>query len=197
MTRVSTAPRRALVCRSEEADMRRRVWVAATAAVAVVLVGCGSGDDDGGGAAEATTAALTAAAAPTSAAPVATTEAPTATTGADATEDDWCPVTTEQVSAIVRHEVVSDQTCAWHAPDLAAAVLEVYVSGTDAAHLAGSTETVDGVGDAAAFDVSDALVFERHSAHWVVQIINIGGGSDVVSKVAEVELAKLVVERLG
>ena len=76
-------------------------------------------------------------------------------------------------------------------------MLEVYVSGTDAAHLAGSTETLDGVGDAAAFDVSGALVFEQHGAHWVVQIINIGGGSDVVSKDAEVELAELVVAGIG
>jgi hypothetical protein len=160
---------------SEEADMRRRVdgWVAAAATVAVVLVGCGSGDDDDGGGGAATSA------------------------GAVATADDWCPVTTEQVSSIVGHEVVSDQTCAWHAPDLTAAVLEVYVNGTDAAHLAGSTETVDGVGDAAAFDVSDALVFERQGAHWVVQIINIGLGSDVVSKDAEIELAKLVVDGIG
>ncbi len=106
-------------------------------------------------------------------------------------------MTTEEVSAIVRHAVVEDQPCTWHAPDLTAAVLEVYVSGTDAGHLAGSTETVDGVGDAAAFDVSDALVLERHGAHWVVQIINIGGGSDVVAKDAEIELAKLVVDGVG
>ena len=111
--------------------------------------------------------------------------------------DDWCPVTTEQVSTIVRHAIVEGQPCTWSDPALTAAVLEVYVSGTDAAHLAGSTEAVDGVGDAAAFDVSDALVFERHGAHWVVQIINIGGASDVVSKDAEVELAKLVVDGIG
>ena len=106
-------------------------------------------------------------------------------------------MTTDQVSAVVHHDVAVHHTCAWHAPDVTAGVLEVYVSGTDAAHLAGSTETLDGVGDAAAFDVSGALVFEHHGAYWVVQIINIGGGSDVVSKDAETELAKLVVTDIG
>ena len=159
-------------------------WAAATAAVAAVLAGCGSGDDGDGGSRGAT------------AATVELDEA--ATTAVDETAaDDWCPVTTEEVRAIVRHDVVEDQTCTWHAPDLTAAVLEVYVSGTDAGHLAGSTETVNGVGDAAAFDVSDALVLERHGAQWVVQIINIGGGSDVVAKDAEIELAKLVVDGVG
>ena len=183
--------------------MRRRAggWMAATAAVAMLLVGCGSGDDDddGGGAAAATTAAVTAApsATTTSGAADTTTLAPATTAGDDtAAADDWCPVTTDQVSAVVRHEVVADQTCTWRAPDVTAGVLEVYVSGTDAAHLAGSTESLDGVGDAAAFDASGALVFEHHGAHWVVQIINIGG-SDVVSKDAEIELAKLVVAGIG
>jgi hypothetical protein len=64
-------------------------------------------------------------------------------------------------------------------------------------HLAGSAATVDGVGDAAAFDVSDALVFERHGAYWVVQVLNMGGVSDVRSKDAEVELATLVVDKIG
>ena len=50
-------------------------------------------------------------------------------------------------------------------------VLEVYVTGTDELHLSGSTEAVSGVGDAAAFDVSVALVFERDGAYWVVQIL--------------------------
>jgi hypothetical protein len=153
-------------------------------AVTTVLAGCESGDDDDGdGSADA-------------AATVTLDEAAT-TAGGDTAAGGWCPVTTEQVSGIVRHDVVEDQPCTWHAPDLTAAVLEVYVSGTDAGHLAGSTDAVDGVGDAAAFDVSDALVLERHGAHWVVQIINIGGGSDVVAKDAEIELAKLVVDGVG
>ncbi len=155
-------------------------WMAMTAAVAAVLVGCGSGDDDGDSGAASTAAVAT------------------STAAADETDDgDWCPVTTEQVSAIVRHAVVAGDTCTWDAPDLTAAVLEVYVNGTDPAHLNSSTETVDGIGDAAAFDVSGALVFEHRGGYWVAQIINIGGGSDVVSKDAELELAKLVIDGIG
>ena len=111
--------------------------------------------------------------------------------------DDWCPVTKEQVDAVVHHDMVEGQPCTWTAPELSGAVLEVYVSGTDEMHLSGSTEAVSGVGDAAAFDVSGALVFERDGAYWVVQILNMGGASDVAPMDAEIELARLVVDGLG
>jgi hypothetical protein len=169
--------------------------VAASACAAVVLVGCGSGGDDHASG----TAATTTAAAPASGTTTGetTTTASPSTTVDEATAGDWCPLTAEQVSAVVRHAVVEGQPCTWSDPGLTSAVLEVHVSGTDAAHLAGSTETVDGVADAAAFDASDALVFEHHGGHWVVQIIDIGGASDVVAKDAEIELAGLVVDGIG
>lgn len=166
---------------------RLRGVITSAALVGVLLAGCGDGDES-----EAAATSDGSVDGPVGSEPQGAPE-----TGDDGGSTAWCPVTTEQVSGVVRHDVVEGQPCSWSAPDLTGAVLEVYLSGTDAQHLAGSTEAVAGVGDAAAFDVVDALVFERNDAYWVVQILNIGGASDVVSRDAEIELAKLAVEGLG
>ena len=164
--------------------MRRRMSTIAVGLIGLALTGCGSGDD-----ADDRSAATVEPTAPADGAAV----QPTAAGSSTVPSADWCPVTTEQVSDVVHHPMVEGQPCSWTAPDLAGAVLEVYVGGTDALHLAGGVTAVEGVGDAAAFDVSDALVVELDGAYWSIQIINIGGGSDVVSKDAEVALAQLVV----
>jgi hypothetical protein len=90
-----------------------------------------------------------------------------------------------------------DGTCGWEAPGLAGAVVEVYLSGGDAAMLAAADgEEVAGVGDEARFDFLDVLNFSVDGSFYYVQVLNMGGASAITTHDASVALAKLWVEAL-
>jgi hypothetical protein len=179
--------------------MRVPMGIAATGALA--LASCGSGGDDDDAATDSTgPAAATGSTAP--AAPAVPTTVTSAddvdTTATDVDAGGDCPFDTDQVSAAVAHEVVQRDGCEWEAVDLEGAILEVYFSGSDAMHLDNSAgDAVDGVGDAARLDVSGALVFQVGDNHYVVQVISMGGATDVDPEVAQVELAKIAVTSLS
>ena len=178
--------------------------------LSVVLVltpgACGDSDDDAGGA--TTSAEVEVADPPVPTDPAGVTDQTESTTGGTfptgtATEqppaaDADCGLTDEQVSSVMGIDMVAiDGICGWEAPGLSGAVVEVYVSGGDAAMFSGADgEEVADVGDEARFDFLDVLNFRIGDSFYYVQVLNMGGASAISSQDASVALAKLWVETL-
>jgi hypothetical protein len=186
---------------------RSQATAALTSAVLVLTLGaCGDSDDDAGGA--TTSAQVEVADPPVATDPGGVTDQTQSTTPADGTDtsspgttateqpptaDAACGLTDEQVSSVMGVDMVAiEGTCGWEAPGLSGAVVEVYVSGGDAAMWSGADgEEVAGVGDEARFDFLDVLNFRIGDNFYYVQVLNMGGASAISSHDASVALAKL------
>ncbi|MDZ4828493.1 MAG: hypothetical protein SGJ13_18795 [Actinomycetota bacterium] len=103
-----------------------------------------------------------------------------------------CHLTPEQVSEVVGHDMVEvDGQCAWEAADAdSGTVLEVYYSGAVGEEFDTLDSAVEGVGDEAHLDVSDALWVKSGDTYFNVQVISFGGELDAYT--AQEALAQLI-----